>query len=494
MGTSTDLRPKESDNKPTIRKIKKTIMKNIIRTLAALFIAASTILAMGSCTKQEPIIPTPELYVTLWQTDVAFSGENQTRSINFSATGGEPASLIVSLPHSTEWSATLSFLDETTHNGTIEFTSLTDASFSDNAQITFTSGSHSVTASVSICCRHLCWDDGTVAKESILPEFGEEACSAVLMFPEGGYENASVHYSADEDWLSNIDRICDNDGKTILGLQIHASRNIDERECTLTVSIDETRITAQIIQPRSQSYWLKLFWEVTDGPNWYNTKSPSNDYSNWWDHRKSNAPTTTIKCPGLHLKGNLTEALEILSNIPTLESIDLANEEKFNTIDNADVGRWNLLAGPIPASIGKLTNLKKLDLACLDLGGEPLPLELYMPQIEILQLTKCNIGGTIPPQIGECKALKQLWLIWNEGISGQLPPELFTLKNVTFIDIGGTSITGNISAIDICSMAEDGHYLDFGINYVYNRQHLVDRWIMSSYPNIRIFYDDWNEE
>ncbi|KAJ3109411.1 hypothetical protein HDU97_006656 [Phlyctochytrium planicorne] len=96
------------------------------------------------------------------------------------------------------------------------------------------------------------------------------------------------------------------------------------------------------------------------------------------------------------------------------------------------------VGGPIPAFLGKLQNLTKLDLVGNNFWG-PLPTELFqLVNLEELVLTaSCQfrpafndkINGTIPPEIGQLKNLKYLD-ITGHALSGKIPAEIAQLSNL----------------------------------------------------------------
>ncbi|TKY71779.1 leucine-rich repeat receptor protein kinase [Spatholobus suberectus] len=146
------------------------------------------------------------------------------------------------------------------------------------------------------------------------------------------------------------------------------------------------------------------------------TQSWSNKPQNWvgtdpcgseWDGiRCSDSRITQLKLPGLNLVGQLSSAIQSLSELDTL---DLS----YNTG----------MTGTIPQEIGNLKNLKSL------------------------ALVGCGFSGPIPDSIGSLKQLTFLALNSNK-FSGTIPRSLGNLSNIDWLDLAENQIEGNIPVSD----------------------------------------------
>ena len=84
----------------------------------------------------------------------------------------------------------------------------------------------------------------------------------------------------------------------------------------------------------------------------------------------------------------------------------------------------NFVVGKIPAEFGGLTHLEQLNLSRNWLLEGPLPLEFFtLAELRHLNLADTDIGGEVPPEIGRLTNLRGLtWA--GSGLTGALPPEL----------------------------------------------------------------------
>lgn len=102
------------------------------------------------------------------------------------------------------------------------------------------------------------------------------------------------------------------------------------------------------------------------------------------------------------------------------------------------------ITGPIPASIGDLTDLKSLQLWG-NLSGA-IPPELgNLSQLEKLELRSNQLTGQIPPELGRLSNLTSLDLFGNR-LSGSIPVELANLNLLQYLRLSGNLLTGNLPA------------------------------------------------
>ena len=103
----------------------------------------------------------------------------------------------------------------------------------------------------------------------------------------------------------------------------------------------------------------------------------------------------------------------------------------------------NQLSGPIPAELGRLTNLGELVLWDNQLSGE-VPAELSsLASLEALFLGANQLSGEIPAELRSLTNLQLLGLS-NNQLSGEIPAELGSLTNLTELFLNDNRLSGEI--------------------------------------------------
>src|SRR5690606_38772762 len=104
---------------------------------------------------------------------------------------------------------------------------------------------------------------------------------------------------------------------------------------------------------------------------------------------------------------------------------------------------YNNLNGPLPASLGTLKNLKKLELSFNPISGK-LPPELgELEQLEVLAINATALEGNIPASLGKLTNLKQLHLSSNQ-LSGSIPEGLGDLKQIEVFNVFDNNLSGKL--------------------------------------------------
>ena len=140
------------------------------------------------------------------------------------------------------------------------------------------------------------------------------------------------------------------------------------------------------------------------------------------------------------LAGRIPGALGSLENLERLELRDNAltgpipgELEGLASLDWLFL-RSNALTGPIPPWLGNLTRLQVLDFGWNDLTG-PIPGELgRLVRLQLLGLFDNALTGAVPDELGRLSKLEGLDLAYNWGLSGPLPPDL-RLPSLEVLDL-----------------------------------------------------------
>jgi Leucine-rich repeat (LRR) protein len=107
------------------------------------------------------------------------------------------------------------------------------------------------------------------------------------------------------------------------------------------------------------------------------------------------------------------------------------------------MGYFNNFTSSIPASLGSLTNLVRLDMASCGLVGS-IPPELgNLGQLDTMFLMLNALEGPIPAQFGNLVNLKSLDLSYN-NLTGVIPPTLIYLQKLELMSLMNNQLEGTI--------------------------------------------------
>ena len=105
----------------------------------------------------------------------------------------------------------------------------------------------------------------------------------------------------------------------------------------------------------------------------------------------------------------------------------------------------NQLSGPIPSELGRLSDLEDLWLHSNQLSG-PIPADLVrLSNLESLVLYSNRLSGPIPADLGRLHNLRWLFLYSNQ-LSGPIPSELGRLSNLEGLYLDSNQLSGPIPA------------------------------------------------
>ena len=208
---------------------------------------------------------------------------------------------------------------------------------------------------------------------------------------------------------------------------------------------------------------LVALYNATDGPNWVNNDGWLTDapLGEWYGVGVDDAGRVVwLQLAGKYLNddpyptphGLRGPIPAELGNLTKLERLDLAQNALTGSIPpelgnlanltELDLG-GNSLTGPIPPELGNFASLERLFLSGNGLSG-PIPPELGdLANLTELDLGLNSLSGPIPVELGNLANLTWLWAS-NNKFTGSIPPELGNLANLTELDLGGNSLTGPI--------------------------------------------------
>ena len=171
------------------------------------------------------------------------------------------------------------------------------------------------------------------------------------------------------------------------------------------------------------------------------TGGPENEWRNDsnWD---SNASLDMWNGVNTDIDGRVTE-LNLSQN--TMSGSIPAELGDLTYLQKLDLGFNDDLTGSIPADLGDLTNLQYLSLSSNKLTGS-IPTELgNLTKLTSLSLSKNNLTGSIPADLGRLTSLKTLLLHSNE-LTGSIPAALGDLTSLTTLNLFNNELTGSIPA------------------------------------------------
>ena len=105
--------------------------------------------------------------------------------------------------------------------------------------------------------------------------------------------------------------------------------------------------------------------------------------------------------------------------------------------------RGHRFTGPIPPELGQLTALRELDLSGNQLAETIPPALGRLTNLESLDLARNDLTGPISPDLGQVTTLRELDLSENQ-LTGPIPPELAPLANLETLDLSDNQLTGSI--------------------------------------------------
>ena len=189
---------------------------------------------------------------------------------------------------------------------------------------------------------------------------------------------------------------------------------------------------------------LAALYNATDGANWTNNDNwlSNEPIGEWYGvTTDANGRITELDLPDNDLAGEMPAELGNLANLQRLQlGGGYVCESDGCLPDSASA---NQLSGQIPAWLGNLSNLEGLNLGANQLTGE-IPAELgNLSNLEGLNLGANQLTGEIPAWLGNLSNLEGLSLNGNQ-LAGEIPAALGRLPILEILGIFGNQLTGEI--------------------------------------------------
>ena len=207
--------------------------------------------------------------------------------------------------------------------------------------------------------------------------------------------------------------------------------------------------------PQSDREVLEVFYDSTGGASWTNRRNwkTSAPLGEW----HGVTTDTDGRVTGLDLDGNgLTGIVPpALGDLTSLRTLNLGGNAltgpiprelgSLRNLEGLSLG-GNDLTGPVPAGLGDLTRLRWLDLGSNALTGL-IPGKLgSLVNLEGLSLGGNDLTGPVPAGLGNLTRLRWL-LLGSNALTGQIPGELGNLVNLRWLYLGGNDLTGPVSDV-----------------------------------------------
>ncbi|XP_009352708.2 probable LRR receptor-like serine/threonine-protein kinase RFK1 isoform X2 [Pyrus x bretschneideri] len=171
----------------------------------------------------------------------------------------------------------------------------------------------------------------------------------------------------------------------------------------------------------------------------------------------------TMMLSSNRLTGNLPTTFSGLRNLT-----DLINDNNFNGTIPDFILNWKQLErlemhasglqGPIPSNISLLSNLIELRISDINGTEQGFPTFKNTTGLVRLVLRNCNISGEIPPNVWTMQNLEMFDVSFNK-LAGEIPASL-NLERLRFLFLTGNSMSGSVPD----SVFKDGSNIDLSYN------------------------------
>ena len=222
--------------------------------------------------------------------------------------------------------------------------------------------------------------------------------------------------------------------------------------CTITVKYTEA-------VERDREALIAIF-NANNGDNWsdlskfgWGSYRPLNEWVGVYTNNDGRVTELHLRDDNLY--GSIPKEI---GNLSELEKLSFINDNPYNPpcgqipSEISNLKKLNYfhlwyydIEGPLPESMGDLGNLEVLSICHAEsLGTSPIPAWIgKLSNLKELTLFDCNLSGTVPDEIGNLSALEELALFDNH-LSGQMPPCFSRLVSLKKLRMAGNRFTGPI--------------------------------------------------
>lgn len=214
------------------------------------------------------------------------------------------------------------------------------------------------------------------------------------------------------------------------------------------VNCTDTAVTGV---PEAECNALVAIYDATDGANWTSSSNWKTDTNvdSWFGIGVSSGHVSFV----ILLNNNLTGSIPAgIGNLSQLYRLDLSNNNLSGTLPNTIINLTeltqlelynNALTGPLPSTIGNLNKLQRFDISNNQLNGAiPTTIETLI-NLQHLNLSSNQLSGSIPTQIGSMGSLELLNLSKNQ-LSDAIPNAMGSLAQLNYLYLGYNQLSDTI--------------------------------------------------